>query len=265
MEAVLSIDLMLIANKPSEVDLWDKAGVDFIFIDLEIFGKESRQGHLNTVISKHEVDDVTEVKPYVTKGRLLVRINPLNSGTFQEVDDVISRGAEVIMLPMFRSASDVELLIDYVNGRCEVYPLIETPEALNDIDRLATIQGVSGYHIGLNDLHLAYGMSFMFEVMLTERFKYATEVLRAQHKIIGIGGVAKLGDGYLPAEMILKEYARHGASRTILSRSFKLEATDKEYEIGRIKSYFDGLEWSDLDEELFRIKVLEISERIANG
>jgi len=259
------LNLLLITNSPSEARVWDSAGVDYVFIDLEVLGKDKRQGHLNTVISRHTLQDISAVRPSVESGKLLVRVNPLFSDSSVEVEEVIARGADVIMLPMFHGADEVKRIRDIVNGRCELYPLIETPGALLDIDNLCAVDGVTGYHVGLNDLHLAYGYKFMFEVMLRSDFKYAIDVLRNHDLPFGIGGVARLGGGDLPSELILSEHKRLGSTRVILSRSFKqdVKAAEAEAEIVKIKNYFANIKEEDFfrNMEDFNKAVIEISGR----
>ena len=53
----------------------------------------------------------------------------------------------------------------------------------------------------------------------------------------GFGGIATLGNGTLPAEMIIKEHYRLGSSRVILSRSFC--NVDNVKNLNDIKSIFD--------------------------
>jgi hypothetical protein len=55
-------ELLLITNEPEQARVWDAAGVDVFFVDLELAGKHERQGRLNTVISKHRVEDVSLIK-----------------------------------------------------------------------------------------------------------------------------------------------------------------------------------------------------------
>ncbi len=59
------------------------------FIDLEILGKVTRQGHLDTVISDHSIDDIYAVKSIINNSFLLVRVNPINSNSQQEIENVI--------------------------------------------------------------------------------------------------------------------------------------------------------------------------------
>ena len=58
----MSLKLMYITNKPEVAKIAQNAGVDRIFVDLEIIGKEERQGGLDTVISRHKIEDVTKIK-----------------------------------------------------------------------------------------------------------------------------------------------------------------------------------------------------------
>ena len=45
------IKYMMITNSPGVAQFAVQTGVQRIFVDLEINGKEARQGHLNTVIA----------------------------------------------------------------------------------------------------------------------------------------------------------------------------------------------------------------------
>jgi len=44
--------------------------------------------------------------------------------------------------------------------------LVETPEAVRNIDSILGESGIDYIHIGLNDLHLGYRMKFMFEPLV---------------------------------------------------------------------------------------------------
>ena len=59
----------------SDVDLAisvQSAGVDRVMVDLEILGKHDRQGHLNTVISNHSLEDVRRIGSVLNISKLLV-------------------------------------------------------------------------------------------------------------------------------------------------------------------------------------------------
>ena len=47
----MPLKLMYITNDERVAKVAESSGVDWIFVDLEILGKEKRQGHLDTVIS----------------------------------------------------------------------------------------------------------------------------------------------------------------------------------------------------------------------
>ena len=52
------LNLMYITNRPEIAQIAESAGVDRIFVDLEYIGKADRQSGLDTVKSKHTLDDV---------------------------------------------------------------------------------------------------------------------------------------------------------------------------------------------------------------
>ena len=199
-------------------------GVDRLFVDLEFNGKLERQGHLSTVISRHSFDDLVAVRQAVPDAEVMVRLNPLHEGTKSEIDQAISIGADVLMLPMFRSAAELATFCELVNGRCRICPLVETVGAMNDIAAIACLPQISELHIGLNDLHLELGDRFIFEPLAAGRVDRMAKVLREAGIRFGVGGVARVGEGLLPAETILGEHVRLGSTAAILSRTFHREA-----------------------------------------
>jgi 2-keto-3-deoxy-L-rhamnonate aldolase RhmA len=200
-------------------------GADRIFVDLEILGKVQRQGHLNTVISRHSMLDVAALRPYVPSGSLMVRINPVHEGTRDEVDQVIAAGADIIMLPMFRGSQEVEVFTQAVAGRARTCLLVETVGAMESLAACIAVPGVDEVHIGLNDLHLELGRRFMFEPLIEGLVDTMAATLNAADIPFGIGGVARVSEGLLPAELILAEHVRLGSTAAILSRTFHRQAT----------------------------------------
>src|SRR5699024_5157468 len=216
----MSLKLMYITNKPEIAKIAENSGVDWIFVDLEVNGKEERQANLDTVKSKHSISDIVKVKEVLTSSELLVRINPIYDGTEKEIEEVITAGAEIIMLPYFKTTTEVETFIELVNGRTKTMLLLETPEAVEEIDNILNIKGINYIHIGLNDLHLGYGMSFMFELLADGTVEKLGNKILNKKIPYGFGGIAKIGEGDLPAEKIITEHYRLGSSMAILSRSF---------------------------------------------
>ena len=211
---------MILDNDIENIKVYDKSGVDRIFIDLEIHGKQKRQGHIDTVISAHSQHDIKKIKPLLENSELLVRINPLYGGSKNEIESSIENGADIIMLPMFKTVKEVQLFIDYVGKKTKTCLLLETSESLARVDDILEVDGIDEIHIGLNDLHLSMGLDFMFELMAGGIVEYISDKIKAKGIFFGIGGVARMGIGILPAEMIITEHVRLGSSRVILSRQF---------------------------------------------
>ena len=220
------LKLMYITNKPEIASIADAAGVDRIFIDMEYIGKGERQGGLDTVQSHHTVEDVREVKKVLSNAQLMVRVNPIHDATSEycstedEIDAVIDAGADVIMLPYFKTVEEVERFIKAVDGRSRVFPLLESAKALECLDSILDVQGIDEIHIGLNDMSLDLKKKFMFELLADGTVENICRKLKAKNIPYGFGGIGRLGKGDLPAEYVIKEHYRLGSTCEILSRSF---------------------------------------------
>lgn len=212
--------LFFITNNPSLASFVVANGVDRIFVDLEINGKVARQGHLSTVISRHSIADIKRIRHEVPAAEVLVRVNPMHDGLKDEVDEVIAAGADIVMLPMFHSPAEVSAFIDMVAGRAKVSLLVETIGAMNTLAKTVQLDGLDEVHIGLNDLHLELKKDFMFEPLADGLVDTMATILQAANIPFGIGGIARVGEGLLPAELLLSEHVRLGSSAAILSRTF---------------------------------------------
>lgn len=212
---------LLITADPDVAVFAAECGVDRIFIDLEILGKVERQGGLNTVISCHTLEQIPAVRDAIgNRAELLVRINPVGHHTPREVDAVIDAGADHIMVPMIQTAEELESVGRAVNGRCGLIPLVETPAAMTRIRAIAAVDSVTEIYIGLNDMHLAMGLSFMFELLSGGLVDHMVNEIRSSGKSFGFGGLAGLSTGAVPGSAILAEHVRLGSTRAILSRAF---------------------------------------------
>lgn len=216
----MAITLMYITNDSKIATIAQDAGVDRIWVDLEYKGKEERQHGMNTVKSKHTVQDVAKLRPLITKSELMVRVNPLDDDSKEEIDSVINAGADYVMLPMFKTKADVERFVSLVDGRAKTILLLETHEAAEQLESYVDIKGIDEIHIGLNDLHLAYKKTFMFELLIDGTVDKLAETLRDHNIRFGFGGIARIGYGMLPAEMILTQHYNLGSQMAILSRGF---------------------------------------------
>lgn len=237
----MALKLMYITNQEEIAKIAESSGVDWIFIDLEINGKVGRQGHLDTVISRHSINDVEKIKKVLSNAELLVRVNPIYDGSKNEIDRVIKDGADIVMLPFFKTKEEVEIFVNYVNGRAKVCLLCETSEAVEKIDSILNVKGIDYIHIGLNDLHLSYKLKFMFELLSNGTVEMLCEKFADRGVLYGFGGIAQLGQGAIPAEKIIAEHFRLGSSMAILSRSFC--DTKKVTDIDEIEKIFQcGIE-----------------------
>lgn len=216
----MPLKLMYITNSPSVAAVADKHGVDRIFIDLEQLDKEARQKNMDTVKSQHALSDIPAVKSVLTKSDLLVRVNHIYQGSQKEIDQVIAAGADLVMLPYFKTREEVDKFISFVGGRAKTVLLLETKEAAENIDEILAADGIDEVHIGLNDLHLSYKLNFMFELLTNGTVEKLCRKIKERGIPYGFGGVARLGCGALPAEKIILEHYRLGSTRAILSRSF---------------------------------------------
>lgn len=222
----MSLTLMYITNNPDMALIAQKAGVDRIWVDMEYIGKEDRQAGMNTVKSHHTIEDICRLRPLIQSSQLMVRVNPLHEATSaygsskEEIDAAIAAGAEVLMLPMFRTRAEVERFIEYVDGRATVQLLVETAEAAQNIDDILLCSGIDEIHIGLNDLHLAKKMTFMFELLCDGTVATLCAKIRDKGFKYGFGGIARVGHGMLPAEHIIAEHYALGSTAAILSRGF---------------------------------------------
>lgn len=222
----MALTLMYITNNPITAQIAQEAGVDRIWIDMEYIGKAARQGGMDTVQNHHTIDDIKRLRPIVNSAELMVRVNPIHeasdvySDSKTEIEEAITAGADVVMLPMFKTIEEVKKFISYVAGRAKVQLLIETAEAVEIIDDILEVPGIDEIHIGLNDLHLAYHMDFMFELICGDTVKTLCKKIASKGIKYGFGGIARVGYGMLPAEHIIAEHYHIGSTAAILSRGF---------------------------------------------
>ena len=215
------LKLMYITNDPAIARIAADAGVDRIFIDMEVLGKAERQGGMDTVQSHHVPEDIARVREAIgSRAEIMARVNPLNPNSQAEIDASIANGADVIMLPMWRTADDLRQFIRMVDGRAKTMPLLETDTAAENLPEAVKVSGIDQMHIGLNDLHLCYHQKFMFQLLADGTVDRLCARLRDANIPYGFGGVGRPGSGTLPAEYIIGEHVRLGSQYVILSRSF---------------------------------------------
>lgn len=252
---------MILASTPEDALTAQKAGVDRIFYDLEYIGKAERQRGRDTVKYHNDINQIPALRKVVTTSSLLVRTNPIHAYSEAEVEKAIAYGADILMLPMVMDKHEVEAYTKYVNGRARVIIMIETAAAMSRLDDILAIPGVDEVFVGLNDLHISLGLNFLFEPLAGGLMDFIAAKCWKRGIPFGFGGMARIGDGILPAEMILGEHVRLGSSSVILSRTFKggdsPVAIDFKSEVEKVKlKYIELLACSPelLEENHIRVK-----------
>ncbi len=239
--------LMMVVQTPDIARLVAAGGVDTLFVDLEHMGKAERQGHMPSWKSRQTMADVSLIRAAVPQARLLVRVNPPGDHTRAEVDQAIARGADAVMLPMFRRLGELQRFADAVAGRADIVPLFETAASLALIPGLAGEGWLTELHIGLNDLHLDLGDRFLFEPLADGVLEGPCMALREAGVRFGIGGVARAGEGIVPPELLLGEHVRLGSDAAILSQTFHRnaascaelqESTDFAAEVAKLRGIY---------------------------
>ena len=218
------IELLTITNLPERAARADALPGMRLFVDLERNGKAARQKGLDSFISTHQMSDVGRVKAVLKQSKLMVRVNPIqmddSAATKAEVDAVVHQGADMIMLPMFSSPDELRAFAGVVGGRAPIVALLETTGALNSLDSWIDTPGIQEVFVGLNDLHLSLGCTFMFEPLLMGHVDRVAATTKLRGIRFGFGGIARMDEGVLPGRAVLAEHVRLGSSAVILSRTF---------------------------------------------
>lgn len=247
---------MILADNPQTAIIAQDAGVDRIFYDLEYIGKSERQYGRNTVISRNDIDNLPAIRDVVETSEILVRTNPINPYTEMEVEKAIQYGADVLMLPMVMDHNDVETYVSFVKGRAKVCIMIETAASMARLDRILAVPGVDEIFIGLNDLHISMGLTFMFELLSGGVVEYIAEKCNKANIPFGFGGIARIGEGMLPSDYILGEHVRLGSTSVILSRTFKgvvgvdanARPVDLKVEVDKVRNRLSEIStWTEFD------------------
>ena len=280
----MSLKLMYITNNPQVAKIAEKAGVDRIFVDMEYIGKGARQGGMDTVQCHHTTEDIKNICSAVKTAQVLARCNPIHEATEEycsskdEIDGIVASGADIIMLPFFKTAKEVKTFVELVDKRARTMLLFETPESRENADEILEIDGIDEVFIGLNDMSLGYGMKFMFQLLANGTVEELCNKFKAKGLPYGFGGLASLDGGLLPGAKVVKEHYRLGSGCVIVSRSFCNTniITDMQRveeilvnglaEIRAYEEYCAGLSQTELEENRQEVvaTVDAILERISN-
>jgi 2-keto-3-deoxy-L-rhamnonate aldolase RhmA len=200
----------------------DAAGIDRIGIDLEHLGKRERQKKRATWLSPHAEEDLDVLGPALTQARLFARVNPMNPDSAREIDAVLARGAQVLMLPMAACAHQASEFVRMIAGRATAVLLVEHVDAIKRLREIAAVPGVEEIHIGLNDLAISLGLRNRWMALSGDLVTEASVIVHEAGLRFGLGGIGRAGDATLPvpSDLVYAEYARTGARAALISRSF---------------------------------------------
>lgn len=158
---------------PETVEIACQAGFDWVFIDGQ-HGAFSR-GAIRESIRAAQTTDVTPI------------VRPSASNGPGEIEWILDQGAEGIVCPMVNTAAEAKQIVrssyyapkgcrsvgagrcvthfgsDYrqrANDALLVVVMIEHVEAVENIDQIVAVEGISGVKIGISDLTSSLGYSF---------------------------------------------------------------------------------------------------------
>ena len=181
-------------------------------------GKEVRQADGDTEINSHTVDDLRAARE-ATPGAPALPPQSLGAGnTPDEVETALAAGADELLLPMVRTAAEVESVLDQVGGRAGPASSSRPWSAVAAASELACLP-LSRVYVGLNDLSIARGTPTIFAPLadglldeLRERFAGSAS---------GSAGLTLPEAGApVPCRLLVGEMARLRAGFTFLRRSF---------------------------------------------
>jgi hypothetical protein len=192
------------------------AGAAGVIVDWERRGKARRQAGEGTQINTDTPADLARMRA-ATDGRVLCRINGWGRWSRGEVDRAVALGADEILLPMVRSAEQVDRALDAVGGRCGLGILVETQAAVELVGELAR-RPLSRVYLGLNDLRIDRRSDNLFAPLVDGT---AEAVRAAVRGTFGVGGLTLPGHGApVDSTLLAAELVRLGADFTFLRRSF---------------------------------------------
>ena len=218
------MDLFLFTVDPA----WGRdvvaAGAAGIVVDWERRGKARRQAGEGTQINGDTLEDLVRIRTGVP-GRVVCRINGFGPWTGGEVGDAVSAGADEILLPMVRTADEVDRTLDLVAGRCGLGILIETQDAVDRAAELAA-RPLSRIYVGLNDLRIDRRSTELFRPLVDGTVDEVRAWVRGP---FGLAGLTLPECGApVPGSLLAAELVRLGTDFTFLRRSFTADMAGRD-------------------------------------
>jgi hypothetical protein len=219
-----TMELVVFEHDAPRVRKLVAAGVGNYLIDLECLGKDARQLGFDTEIRPATLDDLERVS-HVPGAFPWCRINRLGAQTPSEVERTIDAGARGLFLPMVTRPSEVESFLRMVGGRVGVAILVETVEALDLVDELATFP-LDRVYFGLNDFAISRGGGSIFKAVFDGSVARAREAFAETR--FGFGGLTAIDGGHpVPCRRLLEEMARLKCDFCFLRRTFRRDLASR--------------------------------------
>ncbi len=210
------------------------AGVDGIVVDWERIGKEDRQRGYDTQIGTDTLEDLHRVRA-ATSARVLCRINAFGPSTQSEIKAAAEAGADEILLPMVRSAEQVERVLEWSGGHVGVGVLVETMDALDHAEVLAHLP-LTRVYVGLHDLAIDRDTPNPFRAVADGIVEHLRQTFVSVP--FGFAGLTLPDRGFpIPCRLLIAEMARLDCRFSFLRRSFLRDTAgrDLSIEVPRIR------------------------------
>jgi 2-keto-3-deoxy-L-rhamnonate aldolase RhmA len=226
-------ELYLFSADPATVRRAVAAGVAGVVVDWERIGKRHRQAGADTQIGEDTVDDLRRVRAG-TSARVLCRVDNDADLLEEQVETAIALGADEILLPMARSADELERMLDSVAGRCGLGILVETVAILEELEEVAQLP-LSRVYVGLNDLAIERGDLNIFSAVVDG----VVEWIRGHFDVpFGLAGLTVVDGGVpIPCRLLVGEIVRLGCAFSFLRRSYHadIRGRDPAVELARLQ------------------------------
>jgi hypothetical protein len=223
-------DLILFAGDAAADEHALAAGFTRFVVDWEWRGKGERQSGADTEINHHSADTLRRLTG-IGAPQLWCRLNRFGEWTPEEVETALAAGATHLLLPMVERAAEAGRLLALVDGRAAAGILVETMAACAHARELACLP-LALVYVGLNDLAISRGRTFIFEAVADGTVEWLRRVFRRFR--FGFGGMTVVDGGWpVPARLLLGEMARLDCDFTFLRRSFKRDVAPRDWRAER--------------------------------
>lgn len=219
------IELLLFSTHAPTVEKADRAGIDGFIVDWEDRNRFQRKHNAADQRSADTEVDLARISG--TTGRpVWCRINQPGDWTPHEVEQAIENGADLILLPMVKSPEEVEHFLSLVGQRARKGILVETVEACECAEELATLP-LDRVYVGLFDLSMSRGSEHLFNPLMDGTVETLRDVFR--QKRFGVGGLTTVDGGKpVPCLELMAELSRLECDFTFLRNSFMRDVAGKQ-------------------------------------